>query len=221
MAATHLICCTRVVGGSPNFQSTADNGYWLVAQVTTITGVMAVRCTMAVRGVMAVRGAMVAMGVMAVSGVMAVFGVMAVRGATAVAGTTAFPGVIAGSGTALFHANAPPAPPWLSQANKSEQGFRSEAGRLPDSSGTTSLLVPLQCRLASGPWRNCNMRVERLGEHWWLELGGRLIEFRHDGHGGVTMRWPGGPWRPATSRWQADGCLCWDGICARGAIPLD
>jgi hypothetical protein len=83
------------------------------------------------------------------------------------------------------------------------------------------LLVPLQCRLAAGPWRSCNMRVDRLGEHWWLELGGRLIEFRHDGHGGLKMRWPGGPWRPATSRWQADGCLCWDGICARGAIPLD
>jgi hypothetical protein len=65
------------------------------------------------------------------------------------------------------------------------------------------------------------MRVERLGEHWWLELGGRLIEFRHDGHGGVTMRWSGGPWQPVNSRWQPDGCLCWDGICARGAIPLD
>jgi len=65
------------------------------------------------------------------------------------------------------------------------------------------------------------MRVERLGEHWWLELGGRLIEFRHDGHGGLTMRWHGGPWRPVKSRWQADGCLCWDGICACGAIPLD
>jgi len=83
------------------------------------------------------------------------------------------------------------------------------------------LLVPLQCRLAAGAWQNCTMRVDRLGEHWGLELGRRRIEFRHDGHGGMAMRWPGGPWQPVNSRWNSDGSLCWDGICARGAIPLD
>ncbi len=176
---------------------------------------------MAVRGVMAVMGVMVVTGAMAAMGVMAITSATAVAGNKAVTGITAFPGVIAGSGTAFAHANAPPSPPWLSQANRSGQGAGSEAGRSPDSPGTSPLLVPLQCRLAAGPWRSCNMRVERLGEHWWLELGGRLIEFRHDGHGGLTMRWPGGPWRPVASRWQADGCLCWDGICTRGAIPLD
>ena len=189
-----------------------------------VTSAMAVRGAMAVISPMAVMGAMAAMGVMVVSGVTAVSGVMAVTRATAVAGNKAvseipaIPGITDFCCTALAHANAPP---WLSQANRSGQAAGSEAGRSSDSPGTAPLLVPLQCRLAAGPWRNCNMRVDRLGEHWWLELGGRLIEFRHDGQGGLAMRWPGGPWRPVNSRWQSDGCLCWDGICARGNIPLD
>jgi hypothetical protein len=157
----------------------------------------------------------------AVAGITAAAELQAVAGITAVTKIKAISGVIAGIGKALGHANAPPNAAWLYQANKPEQAAGSAARRSPDSPGKAPLLVPLQCRLASGPWRNCNMRVDRLGEHWWLELGGQLIEFRHDGHGNPTMRWPGGHWRPVNSSWQSDGRLCWDGICVRGAIPLD
>jgi hypothetical protein len=146
------------------------------------------------------------MGVLAVTGVLAITTVLAVTGGIAVIG------VIAGTGPASAPANAPPSSALLSQAKILVQGPSPLAARL---------LVPLQCRLAAGAWQNCAMRVERLGEHWWLELGRRRIEFRHDGHGGMAMRWPGGPWQSVNSRWNSDGSLCWDGICARGAIPLD
>ncbi|MFN5119379.1 MAG: hypothetical protein ACK5FE_02640 [Cyanobacteriota bacterium] len=88
------------------------------------------------------------------------------------------------------------------------------------------VLIQLQCRLAAGPWQPCRMEVEQVGSHWWLLVGKRRIEFRHDGMGTVTMQglpapgssFPG--WRPVSSRWE-DTSLCWDGICARGPIPLD
>jgi hypothetical protein len=81
-------------------------------------------------------------------------------------------------------------------------------------------LIPLQCRLGDGPWQDCRMRVEEVGAHWILLVGGRQIEFRHDGSGTVTMREQGRV-RAVTSRWQEDRSLCWDGTCARGEIPLD
>ena len=36
-------------------------------------------------------------------------------------------------------------------------------------------LVPLQCRLADGPWQDCHMQVEELGLHWFLLVGGQRI----------------------------------------------
>jgi len=80
--------------------------------------------------------------------------------------------------------------------------------------------IPLECRLGSGPWQQCRMRVETVGAHWFLLVGDRRIEFRHDGSGTVTMG-EGGQARPVTSRWLEDRSLCWDRTCARGEIPLD
>lgn len=82
------------------------------------------------------------------------------------------------------------------------------------------MLIPLQCRLGQGPWQDCQMRVEQLGAHWFLLIGERRIEFRHDGQGAVTMQEQGRT-REVTSRWGENQTLCWDGTCARGEIPLD
>ncbi len=81
--------------------------------------------------------------------------------------------------------------------------------------------VPLECRLAGGPWQHCRMRVERVGEHWFLLVGGQQFEFHHDGTGQVTMQQGAGARRSVSATWQADASLCWDGVCARGPIPLD
>ncbi len=85
------------------------------------------------------------------------------------------------------------------------------------------LLIPLECRLGDGPWQQCQMRVEQVGGHWWLLIGEQQVEFRHDGSGTVTMQGAGegSGWRPVSSRWQEDASLCWDGVCAKGDIPLD
>ena len=32
---------------------------------------------------------------------------------------------------------------------------------------------------------------------------------------------PSGGWQPVNSRWVENKDLCWDGVCARGDIPLD
>ena len=82
--------------------------------------------------------------------------------------------------------------------------------------------VPLECSLDAGAWRLCTMQVERIGQHWWITSGSERIEFRHDGRGGITMRRAqNSSWRAVTPNWTADSALCWDGVCARGAIPLD
>lgn len=82
--------------------------------------------------------------------------------------------------------------------------------------------VPLECRVDTGSWARCTMRVERIGEHWWIQSGGQRIEFRHDGRGAITMRRSQtSAWQTVSANWMADAVLCWDGICARGAIPLD
>lgn len=81
--------------------------------------------------------------------------------------------------------------------------------------------IALECRLASGPWQPCQMKVERLGAHWWLLIGDQRLEFRHDGRGQVTMQRGQENWRQVDSRWGDDASLCWDGVCARGEIPLD
>jgi hypothetical protein len=81
--------------------------------------------------------------------------------------------------------------------------------------------IPLQCRLGNGPWQDCRMRVEQVGSHWWLQVGPQTLEFRHDGRGSVTMQAASSGWRAVESRWEEDTSLCWDGVCARGEIPLD
>jgi hypothetical protein len=81
--------------------------------------------------------------------------------------------------------------------------------------------VGLECRLASGPWQRCRMEVERIGSRWWLLVGDQRIDFRHDGRGSVQMQRSGSGWQPVTARWNPDTSLCWDGVCARGDLPLD
>lgn len=81
--------------------------------------------------------------------------------------------------------------------------------------------VPLQCRLHQGPWQQCRMDIQVLGLQWDLVIGDQRLEFRHDGRGTVTMQRPGGPKQSVSSRWAEDTSLCWDGVCAKGAIPLD
>ena len=81
--------------------------------------------------------------------------------------------------------------------------------------------VPLQCRLGEGPWQPCRMEVQDVGLHWFLQIGPERIEFRHGGDGAVRMQRGDGAWQPVDSRWQNDTSLCWDGVCAKGPIPLD
>jgi hypothetical protein len=97
------------------------------------------------------------------------------------------------------------------------QPMRAEATADADRRGT----VALQCRLGGGTWQPCQMQVERVGSHWWLLIGGQRLEFRHDGRGQVTMQQGNGDWRQVDSRWGEDASLCWNGVCAKGNIPLD
>ena len=85
----------------------------------------------------------------------------------------------------------------------------------------TPQAIPLECRLEQGPWQTCRMEVVSIGSQWSLVVGGQRWEFRHDGRGSVTMRHGAGSWRPVSSRWEDSNSLCWDGVCARGDIPLD
>ena len=87
-----------------------------------------------------------------------------------------------------------------------------------------ALAQPLQCRLADGPWQPCTIRVEapadKLFLRWTIELGARRIDFRHDGSGTVQMLASAG-WIAVETSWIAGPALCWNGLCARGDIPLD
>jgi hypothetical protein len=80
--------------------------------------------------------------------------------------------------------------------------------------------IPLECRLKTGPWRPCTMLVEQVGLHWWLVVDDVRYEFEHDGKGTMRLR-DGGGWRRVNSHWAEDMSLCWNGLCARGDIPLD
>jgi hypothetical protein len=82
------------------------------------------------------------------------------------------------------------------------------------------LRVPLECRLAGGPWQACTMTIEQVGTHWWLDVGRERLEFRSDGRGSVSLS-AGGSSRAVMPAWNPDQALCWDGVCARGDIPLD
>ena len=81
--------------------------------------------------------------------------------------------------------------------------------------------VPLSCRIAPGPWLDCLMMVERVGERWNLIVGKELIGFRHDGFGQVEMQRAQTSWKRVEATWSQDKSLCWNGICARGDMPLD
>jgi hypothetical protein len=81
--------------------------------------------------------------------------------------------------------------------------------------------IPLECRLAAGAWQPCTMTVLQLGEHWWLQVGNQRLEFRSDGRGSVSLRSGTGVPRSVQPVWSADQALCWDGVCAKGNLPLD
>lgn len=87
--------------------------------------------------------------------------------------------------------------------------------------GERPSLVPLQCRLGDGPWRQCEMHVLQVGQQWQLRVNGEQISFSHDGLGNVRMRRGLSGWMPVEARWSPDASLCWDGVCARGDLPLD
>jgi hypothetical protein len=80
--------------------------------------------------------------------------------------------------------------------------------------------LALQCQLDGGPWRDCVMRIESIGQRWHLMVGREQVWFEHDGRGLVRMR-RGRGWVPVQPHWSADAALCWDGVCAKGEIPLD
>ena len=80
----------------------------------------------------------------------------------------------------------------------------------------------LTCRLMAGGWQPCTLRLDPDGMGWQLSIGSQLsIRFHHDGRGRVRMQSESQPWRLVEARWLADASLCWDGVCARGPIPLD
>jgi hypothetical protein len=98
------------------------------------------------------------------------------------------------------------------------------AGHEPMGTSTRSVLaepVLLHCRLGDGPWQACQMRVADLGLSWQLLVNGERIDFRHDGKGNMRMQRARGSWVPVQAHWNAEAALCWNGVCARGDLPLD
>ena len=86
--------------------------------------------------------------------------------------------------------------------------------------------VALECRVAQGAWRPCRLQMIEMGREWVLLIGQQRLLFRHDGRGRTLLdRGQGSP-EAVNASWQNDGSgsaahLCWDGVCARGDIPLD
>ncbi len=88
--------------------------------------------------------------------------------------------------------------------------------------GNPELVLELECRENDGRWQTCRMGVVRLGEEWWLDLAHQRIRFRHDGSGQMRMKGSrDSAWQSVQARWIAERTLCWDGVCARGDLPLD
>ena len=81
--------------------------------------------------------------------------------------------------------------------------------------------VPLECQLESAGWQPCQLTIEQLGSHWWLEMGGKRFDFHSDGRGGVTLTDSTGARKQVEPVWTAQQALCWDGVCAKGDLPLD
>lgn len=84
-----------------------------------------------------------------------------------------------------------------------------------------SVPADLQCQMDDAAWVRCRMVVEADGLRWRVELDGIPYWFRHDGLGGVSMRRGTAAWHTVQTRWRRDASLCWNGLCAKGAIPLD
>ena len=84
-----------------------------------------------------------------------------------------------------------------------------------------ALTVPLECRIGTAGWTPCTMTIQRFGEHWWLQVGPQRLEFRSDGRGSITVSDGAGGRRPVQPVWREPRSLCWDGICAKGDLPLD
>jgi len=93
----------------------------------------------------------------------------------------------------------------------------------PPQAGSPQVLqsIALECRLGAGAWQPCTMTVLQLGEHWWLQVGNQRLEFRSDGRGSVSLRSGQGPLRAVLPVWSREQALCWDGVCAKGNLPLD
>jgi len=65
------------------------------------------------------------------------------------------------------------------------------------------------------------MTIVQLGEHWWLQVGQQRLEFRSDGRGSISLRGGRDAPRAVQPVWGTDQALCWDGVCAKGNLPLD
>ena len=92
--------------------------------------------------------------------------------------------------------------------------------------GADAQTVALQCQLDGGAWQACRMQVQDIGRSWRIEMGRETVLFRHDGSGAIAMKQRGREWRLVQTRWMAvptstQSALCWDGLCALGAVPLD
>ena len=83
------------------------------------------------------------------------------------------------------------------------------------------LSVPVECQLNQGDWQPCTLTIDQIGEHWWLQVGPERLEFRSDGRGTVTLTDKAGATKSVQPVWTAQRALCWDGVCAKGDLPLD
>jgi len=83
------------------------------------------------------------------------------------------------------------------------------------------LQVPLECQLQHGQWQPCKLTVVQVGEHWWLQIGRRRLEFRSDGRGSVILKDAPGASKSVQPVWTTQRALCWDGVCTKGDLPLD
>ena len=92
--------------------------------------------------------------------------------------------------------------------------------------GANSQTVALQCQLDGAAWQPCRIQVQDIGRTWRIEIGKDTVLFRHDGGGTIAMKQRGRRWRLVQTRWigvpaSAQSALCWDTVCALGAVPLD
>jgi hypothetical protein len=92
--------------------------------------------------------------------------------------------------------------------------------------GANAQTIAMQCQLDGAAWQPCRMQVQDIGRTWRIEIGKDTVLFRHDGGGTIAMKQRGRGWRLVQTRWigvpaSAQSALCWDTVCALGAVPLD